>query len=166
LPETFFLKYTGCWGWGTWKRGWALFESDGKKLLQNLQDRGLVERFDLERSYPFTGMLKDQVEGKNNSWAIRWQASAFLNDKLTLFPGRSLVNNIGHDDSGIHCGKTDLYDVELACKPINISSIPLKEDLAVRSSLGKFFKRCQQGHILNRIMGLLRYLITSSNLMR
>lgn len=166
LPETFFLKYTGCWGWGTWKRGWALFESDGEKLLKNLKDRGLVERFDLERSYPFTGMLNDQVDGKNDSWAIRWQASAFLNDKLTLFPGRSLVNNIGHDDSGIHCGKTDRYDVALACKPINVSQIPLKEDLAVRSNLGEFFKRCRQGHILDRIIGLLRHLIKSSNLMR
>lgn len=36
LPETFFLKGADCWGWATWKEGWALFESDGMKLLDNL----------------------------------------------------------------------------------------------------------------------------------
>jgi len=46
-------------------------------------------------------MLEDQISGKNSSWAIRWYASAFLRDKLTLYPGRSLVRNIGYD-SGTH----------------------------------------------------------------
>ncbi len=45
-------------------------------------------------------MLHNQVEGKVNSWAIRWYASAFLQNKLTLYPGKSLVKNIGTDGSG------------------------------------------------------------------
>jgi hypothetical protein len=47
-------------------------------------------------------MLKDQIEGKNNSWAIRWHASLFLQNKLTLYPGKSLLENIGLDNSGTH----------------------------------------------------------------
>jgi GT2 family glycosyltransferase len=39
LPETFFLKGADCWGWATWKRGWDLFEADGKKLLRKLKER-------------------------------------------------------------------------------------------------------------------------------
>lgn len=56
-------------------------------------------------------MLKHQANRKIDSWAIRLYASMFLNDGLCLHPRKSLVNNIGHDDSGVHCGCTDAYDV-------------------------------------------------------
>ncbi len=36
LPEAFFIKGASCWGWATWKRGWDLFENDGKKLYYEL----------------------------------------------------------------------------------------------------------------------------------
>ena len=47
-------------------------------------------------------MLEHQIKGKNNSWAIRWYASAFLKNKLTLYPKISFVKNIGIDGSGTH----------------------------------------------------------------
>jgi hypothetical protein len=49
-------------------------------------------------------MLKAQQEGKVDSWAIRWYLTTFLMQGLTLYPGRSLVRNIGFDGSGTHCG--------------------------------------------------------------
>jgi GT2 family glycosyltransferase len=61
LPETFFLKGADCWGWGTWKRGWELFEPDGQKLLAELKRRNLLKRFDFNGTYPYTRMLEDQI---------------------------------------------------------------------------------------------------------
>ena len=29
LPEAFFLPGADCWGWATWRRGWACFNPDG-----------------------------------------------------------------------------------------------------------------------------------------
>ena len=84
LPETFFIKGADCWGWATWKRGWDIFEADGKKLLDELKDKNLEKKFDINGSYAYTRMLSGQVARRNNSWAIRWYASAFLKDKLTL----------------------------------------------------------------------------------
>ena len=46
LPEIFFLRGADCWGWATWKRGWDLFEKDGKKLLDELEKRKLTKLFD------------------------------------------------------------------------------------------------------------------------
>ena len=46
-------------------------------------------------------MLRDQIRGGNQSWAIRWYAYAFLQDKLVLYPGRSVTSNIGFDRSGV-----------------------------------------------------------------
>ena len=54
LPETFFLKGADCWGWGTWKRGWDLFEADGAKLLKELKARKLEQRFDFNGTYDYS----------------------------------------------------------------------------------------------------------------
>jgi hypothetical protein len=102
--STFFLKGADCWGWGTWKRAWDLFESNGSLLLNEILSNNLEYEFDRKNIHPFTNMLRDQIEGKNNSWAIRWHASLFLNNKLCLHPTYAIVKNIGFDDSGEHCG--------------------------------------------------------------
>ena len=128
LPETFFLKGADCWGWGTWKRGWDLFEADGTKLLEQLKARKLEQRFDFNGTYEYTRMLKDQIDGKNDSWAVRWYASALINNRLTLYPGQSLVHNIGTDSSGIHCGETDDYRTGVALKPVHVERLSTVED--------------------------------------
>jgi hypothetical protein len=102
LPQTFFLRGADCWGWATWQRGWARFDPDGSALLAGLERAGLTEAFDFDGAFPYTQMLRDQVAGQVDSWAIRWYASAYLADLLTLYPGRSLVENIGLDGSGTH----------------------------------------------------------------
>lgn len=61
VPETYFIRGADCWGWGTWKRGWELFEPDGKKLLGELLSRRLGREFDFNGSYPYTRMLEDQI---------------------------------------------------------------------------------------------------------
>jgi hypothetical protein len=154
LAETFFLQDNECWGWATWKRGWDLFEEDGTKLLELLEQRSLTRKFDINGAYPFTQILRDQIAGKNNSWAIRWQASALLHDKLTLYPGRSLVNNIGHDSSGEHCEQTSCFDSEVSATPINIERIPVAEDTVALHHLERYFlsiKTSWMQRILKRI---------------
>lgn len=126
LPQTFFLKGADCWGWATWSRAWAHFEPDGAKLLQELRARKLTRRFDFDGHYPYTQMLQDQVLGLNSSWAIRWHASCFLKGMLTLFPGRSLVENIGNDGSGTHCSDTDQLSTALATSAIDVAQIPME----------------------------------------
>jgi len=154
LPETFFIKGADCWGWATWKRGWDLFERDGQKLLRELEEKNLTKEFDFSDSYPYTNMLRGQIAGKNNSWAIRWYASAFLNNKLTLYPGKSLIKNIGMDESGRHSGKTDVYDTEVATNPMNLKKLDIKEDLEAREEFTKYFNSLKPSifeRILNKI---------------
>lgn len=145
LRETFFLRGADCWGWATWKRGWNLFENDGKKLLADLRQKNLQHQFDLGGTYPYTQMLQDQVEGKIDSWAIRWHASAFLNGKLTLYPGKSLVQNIGMDRSGRHSGKSELLEVDLTQTPVVVKEIPVEEDRLVRQQVEAFMRTLGPG---------------------
>ena len=145
LPETFFLKGAECWGWATWKRGWDLFESDGKKLLAEILRRKVGKEFDFNGAYPYVKMLEDQTKGKNDSWAIRWSASAFLKGRLTLHPGRSLIRNIGTDDSGTHCGKTDRYDVDVSREPVIVSGIPIEENRMARKEIERYLRTLNPG---------------------
>lgn len=126
LPETFFLRGADCWGWATWRRGWSVFNPDGTALLSELKDRKLTWQFDFDGTYGYTKMLEDQIAGANDSWAVRWYASAFLREKLTLYPGRSLVQNIGNDLSGTHCGVTTYYDVQVSQTPVKVGGIEVK----------------------------------------
>jgi len=130
LPETFFLKGADCWGWATWKRGWDLFEADGQKLLDELISKKLIKLFNWNGAYPYSQMLKGQILGLNNSWAIRWHASAFLKDKLTLYPGESLVSNVGLDSSGTHTSNhgANLFNSKVKETPIKLSKIIVEED--------------------------------------
>jgi hypothetical protein len=139
LPETFFLRGADCWGWATWKRGWELFEPDGGKLLASLKSQHLEREFNFGGSYDYLEMLDSQVKGENDSWAIRWYASAFLKNKLTLYPGRSLVLNIGNDSSGTHCGATDIFSGDIIARPVAVGGIPIVASLEARSAVAKYF---------------------------
>ncbi len=99
-----FLPFTTSWGWGTWKRAWEMFDPsmEGYGLLK--REKGLRKRFNLDGAYDFFGMLKLQKEGKVDSWAIRWYLNVFLSNGLVLYPEKTLVENIGWDGSGVHCG--------------------------------------------------------------
>jgi len=145
LPDTFFLKGADCWGWATWARGWAYFNPDGKHLLKGIKEGKLGEEFDYNGAYPFTKTLQDQTKGKNDSWAIRWHASAFLSEKLTLYPGRSLIRNIGTDLSGVHSGKTKVFDTEMSQEPITISDIPIEENHVVKLKIKRYFRKIKPG---------------------
>jgi len=122
-PESFFIKTADCWGWGTWKRGWDLFNPNSKELLEQIKREKRCRDFDFNNSYAYTAMLQNQIDGLVDSWAIRWYASAFVNDKLTLYPGRSLVFQNGMDGlGGTHCGEDTRYTVELSQTPIRFKT--------------------------------------------
>ena len=97
-----------------------MFEPDGEKLLNQLKEKKLCKDFDLGGAAKNVRMLKKQIAGKNDSWAIRWHASAFIKNKLTLYPGKSLVKNIGTDGEGTHVKSTNDYDTEISTRSIKL----------------------------------------------
>lgn len=142
LPDTFLIKWTGSWGWATWSRAWKHFNPDGKALLHELESRRLTRTFDFNGKYGFTRMLRRQTQGKNNSWAIRWNASLFLKDILSLNVGRSLVQNEGFDGSGTNCGGGGLYASNLHLDPLPVVPIrPIEENLEARRAFSRYYGR-------------------------
>ena len=142
LPDTFLIKWTGSWGWATWDRAWKHFNPNGQELLHELESRKLTHTFDFNGKYGFTRMLRRQIEGKNNSWAIRWNASLFLKDILSLNVGRSLVQNEGFDGSGTNCGGGRLYASHLYLNHLPVTKIsPIEENKEARQVFSRYYGR-------------------------
>lgn len=142
LPYTFLIKWTGSWGWATWDHAWKYFNPDGKALLQLLEERNLTKEFDFNGKYGYTRMLRRQIKGKNNSWAIRWNASLFVNDILSLNVGRSLVKNLGFDGSGTNAGGGDLYSSVLYMNHLPVKKIsPIVENKQARQAYSDYYAR-------------------------
>jgi hypothetical protein len=158
LPEAFFLHGADCWGWATWSRGWSCFNNDGQFLLDELNRRKLIRAFNFNGTYPFSKMLEGQIKGTNNSWAVRWYASAFLAGKLTLYPGRSLVHNIGNDNSGTHCGESAYFDTNLSSTQISLNNINSEPSQEGRQAFEEFFRQIKMS-LLGRLARKARALV-------
>jgi hypothetical protein len=158
LPPTFFIRGADCWGWATWQRGWELFEKDGKRLLSEIKSRNLEQEFNFDGSVAYMAMLRMQIAGLKDSWAVRWYASAFLANKLTLYPGVSLVRNIGNDGTGSHCGVTDEYNVALANKPLKLVPIPPVENASARKAMAGFSAGLHRPSLAERLKSAARIL--------
>lgn len=102
-----YLSYRhGSWGWGTWKDRWESVDwniTDFKEFCGNPKLQKAFNRGGADMS----GMLKNQMKGKIDSWAIRFDYSLFKQNKFNIRPVKSLVNNVGLDNSGTHTGKDD-----------------------------------------------------------
>ena len=154
LPPAFFLRLSSTWGWATWRRAWAAFESDSEVLLKRMKDVDSYQ-FDMNGSHAYMQTLVDHRLGKLDVWGVRWYASMFLQQGLCLHPVQSFVRNIGMDGSGEHCGPSNAYDVELGF-PVP-SQFP--EEI-VASALGEakvvdFFRKPKQP-IIQRAMSRLK----------
>jgi hypothetical protein len=83
-------------------------------------------------------MLQRQMSGELDSWSIRFDYAHYKHDAVCLHPVVSKVQNIGFDGSGVHCGESDDYHVELdpGDRPFS-----LRPDLAIDPSVMRAFDR-------------------------
>jgi len=89
------------WSWATWKNKWNGVDWEVKDYQSFISDKNEMRRFNRGGS-DLTGMLMAQKEGRVDSWYIRWCFHMILNNKLTVYPRISFVNNVGFDSSGRH----------------------------------------------------------------
>ena len=135
LPETYFLPGAHCWGWGTWRRGWRLFEPDARALLDQILRRRLIWQYDCEGAEPLTTFLARAIQSGESSWILRWTGSAILHDKLTLYPGGSLVRKTGMSDEG------GVFDVELTDRRPTPRATSVEVDRHVQAQIRRLLIR-------------------------
>lgn len=91
-----------CWGWATWKDRWMQVDwevKDYQRFRYSYKARRLFSRGGSDMPL----MLDAQMEGRIQSWAIRWAYSESRSNMFTVCPKYSLVRNEGFDGSGTNC---------------------------------------------------------------
>lgn len=149
LPETFFYRAATSWGWATWSRAWKSFNPDIDDLM-NQFSKSQIKQFSIEGTMNFWKQMQEFKSGKNNSWAIRWYASIFLKGGLTLNPAKSLIHNIGHDGTGVHSNKEDIYQVQVARQPVEFFPSEITENEEAYAVIKQFLSK-RKGNMLQRI---------------
>lgn len=120
LPKTFFYPATSCWGWATWKRAWDCYNSDARYLYSKIKEDGLLDMLNVNTIHSFEEQLRANAEGQMHTWFIKWNASVLLSHGYSLYPKYSLVQNVGFDGSGEHCGPTDHFSLQNLAENIEV----------------------------------------------
>lgn len=108
--DAYFSTRSSSWGWATWVDRWQSVDwtfdrwDEWKKLAHKFNKWGGSDCFK---------MLANCRKGDNKSWAIRFCFNQFIQDKISLFPTKSLVINNGFDGSGTNCRRWSRFKYEL-----------------------------------------------------
>lgn len=139
LPKFFFLRGGDCWGWATWEDRWALFDPDARHLLLALVGRGELRTFSSTYGIQSLRHLIRRSRGRNQSWSAHWNASLFLESRLTLHTGTSFVQNIGNDGSGTHSVVSGQYATNLQQDFGSLPSLVVRQDTRAARMLRDFY---------------------------
>ena len=158
--DFFFLKLIESWGWGTWKRAWNNFEKNSLRLKKKIDEKKLANEFNFESGVSYYKILEGNINGLNDSWAVRWYASTFLKNMYTLFPSKSFVKNIGIDNSGENCSYTTVYDSSVNFEYNKLKKNNSIELLSDRILLQSFFRKVKYkrylDNVINKITNFIR----------
>ena len=139
LNSTFFTKGMFCWGWATWERAWKHYKRDPEKLPSQFS-KEMIKDFNYDGTNAFFNQVLLNKSEKIRTWAIFWYAAIYCYNALCLCPRDSFVKNIGHDGSGVHCGKGFLLQQEFTnVYSVNFDNV-IAESSTGRQSLKKNFK--------------------------
>jgi hypothetical protein len=164
-PQTGFLRASHPWGWATWERAWQYYSHDAPALLTAVENNK-KNAFDLDGYSFHFDELRRNVEGSLTTWAVRWYASIFLRQGWCLYPGRSLIKNIGFDGTGENCHSAQLvYSNIPTTHSVSVKRRPLEECPAIlaahqrhyRTELARWTGTTLQQRIARKISRIMRY---------
>ncbi len=90
----FLSKRPNTWGWGSWSSKWNKINFKNKIYEKIFKNKYQLEYFS-EYGNDLKFILRDTLNNKIDSWAIKWTIYHILEKKLCIFPTRTLVNEEG-----------------------------------------------------------------------
>lgn len=104
--DLFLLTRPQSWGWATWLDRWQNVDWE----VKDFQEIEVSER--LQRSFNVGGndlyyMLKDQMEGRTDTWDLQWAWHIFKQKGYFVYSRWNFQRNCGFDGSGAHCGNNN-----------------------------------------------------------
>ena len=135
--DIYFSYRSSSWGWGTWRRAWKYFGRN-KLILDEIEKSSNLRKKINRAGEDLIPMLKNQINGKIDSWAVFWAINIVKNEGICINPVKSKIKNIGHDGTGIHGGINNRYKVKLIKENINLLNLP--EEIIINDVIIKKYK--------------------------
>ena len=99
----YFSKFGPIWGWATWQRAWKHYDVELKQWPY-VKDNKLYNMFCdslLEKRWRIN--LFDRIyHNEIDTWDYQWSFTKLLKNGLSIIPSKSLIANIGFDNSATH----------------------------------------------------------------
>lgn len=153
-PHDIYMSPRGCsWGWATWKDRFEKVDWDVRDFEDFKKSKERQRHFN-EGGVDMTRMITDQVNGRINSWAIRWCYQESKENMFTVYPVHSRVKSIGCDDSGTHCVNSNLYDTDLITENTGCTFENLTPDKKIMSEFRLMYDYSRFGNIRRKLLRL------------
>jgi hypothetical protein len=111
--DAYFLNRGWSWGWATWKNRWCDIDWEVKDYEEFSKNPRIQREFNKGGS-DLTSMLKKQMDGRLDSWAIRWFYHQFKVGGITLYPKKSKILNIGFNAEATNTtGSSSRYEPKI-----------------------------------------------------
>jgi len=152
--QCFIAPRVSSWGWATWKKYWTKVDwelVDYEKFIKNKEQK---KKFNFGGE-DLTNMLISQQKGKIDSWAIRWTYFHFKTKSYCLYPTKSLVKNIGIDNSGTHIHHPTKFNVNLHSED---RKIVLDKNIDIDDELLENFRKVFKKNLFQKIYAFLKYM--------
>lgn len=95
--EVYFTQRSSSWGWACWADRWTKIDWACESYQEFKNNCSMKSKFNTMGS-DMSIMLKRQMEGKINSWAIRFCFHQFQHNLFSVHPAVSKVRNVGFDE--------------------------------------------------------------------
>jgi len=109
--DIYLSQRASSWGWATWENRWNEMRWDNEFYEKILNNKLVVSKIK-KCCDDLYNMMLFQIDGRINSWAIKWVIMHIKNDQYSIFPSKSMGKNIGLDGSGVHKDSTDKFKIE------------------------------------------------------
>lgn len=125
-------------GWATWSDRWSSIDWSNDPLLRVWTSRALRTKL-RQGGDDRVARVKRQLDGRIDSWSIRFGCWQVLNNKVTIYPRQNRVQNIGMDGSGVHTKASDVVNECIADEIKNFKlDIPQLNPQVVRNFANKY----------------------------
>lgn len=132
LSDSFCMARFSGWGCGVYNRTITALKSKIELTkFEAIEDQSIFTKFGPD----VLKMVSREAQGLLDAADVRCMYQQAINGQMTIYPKKSLVQNIGHDGSGVHCGNTNRFHHDSLWDKIN--GFKFGSDLTVDESIRK-----------------------------
>jgi hypothetical protein len=105
----YFSRMVSIWGWASWRRCWRHYDEHLVNWPEIKKARLLDNLFPEKRTVDYWARTFDAMHDGTgpNAWGYQMVYSCWIQNWLTIVPGRNLIQNIGFGADATHTAKVD-----------------------------------------------------------